>query len=979
MRTLLVVATLSALLLPASAQKFAPNVVTDKPLAPADQAKAFILPEGFEIQLVASEPDIQKPMNLAFDARGRLWVTGSVEYPWPAKGEARDEVRILEDFAPEGKARKITTFAKGLNIPIGLLPVGDDDALVYSISNIQRITPKGREKLYTGYGFADTHGMTSAFTPGFDGWIYACHGFSNTSDVKGKNPGGIKMQSGNTYRMKADGSKIEQHTWGQVNPFGLSFDALGNLYSADCHTQPIYQLLRGGWYPSFGKPHDGLGFAPEMITGFKGSTAIAGVAVYEADQFPMAYRGSAFVGDVMTNELLRFEIRHEGSTPVTKAVPFLRSKDQWFRPVDVKLGPDGALYIADFYNCIIGHYEVPLNHPARDRTRGRIWRIVHKDKGTPGRADFLKATTKDLISDLGHPNLTVRLTATNQLAGRGKEASDAVRAALRGKTTPEANAHLLWAAYRLDVLTAEDTEAALKREDEIVRVHACRVLAERGGQRELLTKALEDASPNVRRAAAEALGRHPSPGTVTPLLKLLQSVPAKDTHLRHVVRMALRDQLVSGDAWAVAGRLSDRTDIAAIGDVALGRHSADAAAWIAGRLKELGHHEKFVHHAARHGDEGSRTNIRNACSGDFPPQREAGLVRAYFRATQERGAAPEKEAVAWAEGVAEKLFDSSRDADAQAGAELCGQARLASKQAKLVGIAGSARGVGPRLAALNALAAIDGPGNAKVIGAALTDTTLSLADREQIAVILGRINQPATRAAMVAALATAPARLQTAIAANLSAGKEGAEELFKAVAAGKASARLLQERAVTTRLEAARVPDLAAKLKNLTAGMPAADARLAAMIEARRKGYLAAKPDLAKGAALFEKHCAGCHQVEGKGAKIGPQLDGIGLRGLERLLEDTLDPNRNVDQAFRATTINTGKGIIFQGLVLREEGEVIVMADDKGKEVRVQKRDVETRTLSNLSPMPANFGETVPEADFHHLIGWLLSKRPARP
>ena len=161
--------------------------------------------------------------------------------------------------------------------------------------------------------------MTSAFTPGFDGWVYACHGFSNTSTLKGKAGQPLTMQSGNTYRFATDGSRLEQFTWGQVNPFGLTFDPWGNLYSADCHSQPIYQLLRGGYYPSFGKPHDGLGFAPDMFTGYKGSTAIAGIAFYAADCFPARYTKSAFIGDVMTNQIVEFKMTWHGSTPKAKS------------------------------------------------------------------------------------------------------------------------------------------------------------------------------------------------------------------------------------------------------------------------------------------------------------------------------------------------------------------------------------------------------------------------------------------------------------------------------------------------------------------------------------------------------------------------------------------------------------------------------------------------------------------------------------
>ena len=165
------------------------------------------------------------------------------------------------------------------------------------------------------FGHRDTHGMTNAFTWGFDGWVYACHGYANDSTVEGKDKRPIEMNSGNTYRMRPDGSHAEYFTHGQVNPFGLAFDPLGNLYSCDCHSRPVYQLLRGAWYPSFGKPDDGLGFGPEMVNHDHGSTGIAGIAYYAADQFPAAYRGTIFVGNVVTNRINHDRIEWHGSTP----------------------------------------------------------------------------------------------------------------------------------------------------------------------------------------------------------------------------------------------------------------------------------------------------------------------------------------------------------------------------------------------------------------------------------------------------------------------------------------------------------------------------------------------------------------------------------------------------------------------------------------------------------------------------------------
>ena len=198
---------------------------------------------------------------------------------------------------------------------------------------------------------------------------------------------------------------------------------------------------------------------------------------------------------------------------------------------------------------------------------------------------------------------------------------------------------------------------------------------------------------------------------------------------------------------------------------------------------------------------------------------------------------------------------------------------------------------------------------------------------------------------------------------------------LQAIAAGKASARLLQERSVTISLESSGLPGVADRIAALLKGLPPADQKLSALYAHRREGFGRAKADPAPGAQVFEKHCAVCHQLGGKGAKVGPQLDGIGSRGLDRLMEDILDPNRNVDQTFRVTNLALKNGQIVSGLLLREEGEVLILADSQGKEVRVPKSSVEERSISPLSPMPANLTDQIAEDDFYRLLAFLLSKR----
>jgi putative heme-binding domain-containing protein len=157
--------------------------------------------------------------------------------------------------------------------------------------------------------------------------------------------------------------------------------------------------------------------------------------------------------------------------------------------------------------------------------------------------------------------------------------------------------------------------------------------------------------------------------------------------------------------------------------------------------------------------------------------------------------------------------------------------------------------------------------------------------------------------------------------------------------------------------------------------LPAADARLAGLIQKRAAAFASFKPDRELGAKVFAKHCAACHRIADQGGKFAPQLDGIGVRGVERLLEDTLDPNRNVDQAFRSRVVVTKDEKTITGLMLRVEGAVLVLADGEGKEVRIPTDDIATNRETMLSPMPANFGDAIPEAEFAHLLAYLLEQK----
>lgn len=1143
-----------------------PPVAPTEALPPDEQRTHFKLPPGFEIQLVASEPQIQKPMNLAFDARGRLWVTHSVEYPFAAAdpAQARDGITILSDFGPDGRARKAERFAEGLNIPIGVLPLGDGhEAIVWSIPNIWKLFDEDRdgkadrrEILYGPFDIADTHGNQNAFRLMPDGWVYACHGFRNDSKVKlrGEGPVVMQLQSGNTYRFRPDGSAIEQVTWGQVNPFGMCFDRWGDAYTADCHSKPITHLVRGGYYESFGKPHDGLGFAPPMTAHDHDSTGIAGVAVYDAAQYPAEYRDCFYVGNVITNVVHRDVPQWRGSSPwISAPVDFVSCSDPWFHPVDIQLGPDGALYLADFYNSIIGHYEVDLKHPRRDRTRGRLWRVVWKGDAAngppPSVIDFTTLSKPQLVERLSDPNLQNRLRATLQLQTRGDDATLAAALALPADSLGAAQA--VWLAHHAgrtpQRIAAEATHASAA----LTRVQLLAAAGELSAwdepTRRWVLSQLRDESPFVRRHAAATLAKHPHGSHVAALLQAFAEAPEQDVQLVHTLKLALRNQFRDpgglAELAASADRLAPERALFVI-DLVLATASGEAAEWAFRFLRDhrpdAPQLERSVQQVARYGAPTSLVEVVEFAStklrGDA--NRSAGFLRAILEGQRQRGAviAADQPVGRWIESQTAMLLDPSRHPvpawsnqplevpvggkvspspwgvrtrrcedgleipvfDSIVGGEsltgvlrsapfaipdtltfwLCGHnglpgttpppvnhirlrlsgpssgsseviaqqvaprndvaqkttwdlSRWRGQQAVLevvdadAGAAYAWIGVGrfeppvvasptaglpthqspyelafqaidqvflksqlpatiklvddgsipavTRAAALQTVYNLDpaaaAPRMTKVLAAGGEPPVL----RSKAAELLAATNTVESRKAVAETLATAPAALQPLLALALASRKEGAESLLTTIGAGKASPRLLQEKPLVDRLKASGVERLEERIETLTAGLPAPEERVRKLQSERLAAWTKVRGDVERGKLVFRKHCVACHRVSGEGAMVGPQLDGIGNRGAERLLEDVFDPNRNVDAAFRTTLITREDGQIVTGLKLRQEGDEIVLANAEGKEVRVATKDVEESRLSALSLMPGNFADALPPADVADLLEFLVS------
>ena len=309
-------------------------------------------------------------------------------------------------------------------------------------------------------------------------------------------------------------------------------------------------------------------------------------------------------------------------------------------------------------------------------------------------------------------------------------------------------------------------------------------------------------------------------------------------------------------------------------------------------------------------------------------------------------------------------------------AEIVGRLKLKSLRPQLASLlANPTTDFAAQAAAGQALVALEPDSRSAALVAALSDPSLGGINRPRIAyAITVRSDQEFTdnlRDVMKAA----PSRTQTSLAEILAGDLQGAQSLAELVKSGQAAASLLAVPSVATKLAALNNEPLREQVNELTASLPPASETLNKLIAERKQSFSQATPNLERGQEIFTKNCAACHQIAGKGNIVGPQLDGIGNRGLERLLEDVLDPNRNVDVAFRTTTIVTTDGRIFAGLVRREEGSLLVLADNKGKEFTLPKNEIDEQQKTPLSLMPGNVAETLPQEELQDLLGYLLTQR----
>jgi len=533
-----------------------------EPVSPEEERTRFSLPPGFEIELVAAEDieaGIGKFVAVDWDLQGRLWTMTALEYPVDANespvvakelyaSKARDKILVYDrdPKSPTGYASKPRVFADGLAIPLGILPYKNGVYVQHGPDIVFLSDTDGdgkadrRDVILTGFGVQDSHLFPHQFTRAPGNWVWMAQGAFNYGKVKTTRGAEVQFDQTRMAKFRYDGSDFEITSQGPCNIWGLVLDGNGQAWIQEAndfgypmmpfHEYANYPGCSGGQWKSYAPEFPGTATEFSM-----GGTGLSGLALSDStgrsrgnetqtkrnDQslltsapatgvWPAPYAGQFYIANPITRKIQAIQVTPDGPRFRYQKLPdFVLSDDEMFRPIALRTGPDGCLYIVDWYNKIISHNEVPRNHPERDKKRGRIWRVKHKDTKPFDVPDFMKLSGDELLAKLGGPALLQSHMAWQAISDRQMKVLTAKLTKLvAGKKTDTAKR--LGALFALEGLRAIDRSAIkplLADADRNIRREAARVYGEHLPQNIIdLAELPNDADPEVRAEMARSVG-----------------------------------------------------------------------------------------------------------------------------------------------------------------------------------------------------------------------------------------------------------------------------------------------------------------------------------------------------------------------------------------------------------------------------------------------------------------------------------------
>lgn len=974
-------------------QHLKPNPLPSPPHTPAEQTLAqMYLPEGFRAELIASEPDVQQPVAFAFDERGRIWVAEAFSYPQkrPA-GQGLDKIIIFEDRDGDGKFETRKVFAEGLNLISGLevgfggVWIGAAPELLFIPDRNHDDVPDGPPQvLLDGFGFQDTHECLNSFLWGPDGWLYGNQGVFNTAHI-GK-PGApesqrTELRSG-VWRYHPIRHEFEIFAQGGSNQWGLDYDERGQLFMTHCRSYwgrgCTTHVIQGGHYWNQANanyapfiianpPQDFPGFRNFMLAsarydhgaggaGVRGSDAIygghshVGTMIYLGDNWPDDFRGHLF-----THNLGGHQINHQINKPLGSGFDTVHAGlDQFFCSdpkyvaIDLQYGPDGAVYVIDWYDQ--QHCHNP-NTERWDRSDGRIYRIQYDATFRPKKANLGKLNDLQLAELQTHKNDWYSRMARRLLQERSSsgpidtKAKAALVQMARQKGETSHRLHALWALHIVGAFSDDLAKALISGTDDYVRGWTIQLATETqkiSGDllRNFVSMARRDSTPVTRRYLASAIQRVPEKTA-------WQLIEALAQHGEDIEDRNLPLLLWDGLAQRMTQRLDFAFNVAAQAKIP---QLSDYIYWYAATIK---------------GEALNRVVLQlDQSDGETLRRRLAGIELAMSNQTEVEMPS------AWKK-TASKLYANA-------------DARIRRQADRLAAVFGD-DSMFPRLRETLANSSADSESRNHAFA-----VLRRAQDRSSLPIFVRLLDDKAFRSATISLLARfdapeiAKALLErfdsfstpdkSAALAALTSRSTFALALLDAVTAGRLKRDQLTAFHVRQLIELhnpeveRRVLAAWGKINQSPSEKQAQIARLEKTFnEAPLWAY-----DSGAGRQHYQKLCAQCHVVGKEGTRIGPELTGAGKNGIRYFLENIIDPNAVIGVDFQVTNVDTKKGEVVSGLLINESPSSLTIRTTTDQVV-IAKTDIAQRSTSEKSLMPEGLLESLNDREQIELLKFLTS------
>ena len=985
------------LTLPCPAQEERIPHAQDKPpgpaLSPAEAIAKMTVPEGFSVEMVASEPDIVNPVSMTIDERGRFWITESFEYPRRTPGPGKDRVKILEDTDSDGRMDKFTVFMEGLNIPSGIA-VGHGGVWIANSPDIlfvQDTDGDGKadtsEVVVTGFGRDDTHELPNSLTWGPDGWLYGLNGVFNPAHVVygPKNP---NFKDGQKpwdftcamFRIHPKTREFQVFCEGTSNPWGIAFNDEGEAFVSACVIDHLWHLTETGYYHRQGGPYPPFTWKIESIVSHKHQkAAYCGIHWYDSDAYPEQYRKKLYMGNIHGSCINSDSIVRQESTYKASPEPdLLSANDAWFMPVVQKTGPDGCLYILDWYDRYHCYQDANRDPAGIDRLKGRLYRLRYKDTPRAKPEDMAKLDDHELVTRLGSGNGYHRDIAQRLLTERMLLDSDhkqLVKNLTVALFLPGPDERLMPALGVLSAsnhLSNELSQALMK--NGVVPVAKAWVVRS-AGDLDTLPKPISDKifelrndpSPQVRLQVAIAAAKQESIPTIPTLVAVLAQ--------------AGNDPLVPRIVWQNLHPLLEKQTADFVTEV-LKLRAADSGSFPKPVIDLLPRAADRILSTSKPDTLAVAELVKLLLSTeatDESADRCLQLLTARIRSGEITGDSLDSIRKELEASLKSAMKAHASRPSTLSAIELAASLKMddAIKQASQ--LVSHTKDEAIELRLVNALVTAGSADGLTFAEKILVSDRSAEVHRRAVQAI-GRIGSTASTSALISHLAKLPADIQPAAIEALTDRADSATELLGLIRDGKVPSTLINANQAQKMLSLKNQPlaDLVTKYWGVV--RTERDPARVELIARMRNELRTSHGDPVAGRVVFKKLCAQCHKMYGEGAEVGPDITRNGRASFEQLLSNVFDPSLVIGSAYQGLTVVTKEGRVVSGLPAEDSAQRVVLKVQGDKQEIIARSDIDEVVPSKLSLMPEGIEKQLQPKELHDLFAFItLDKPPEDP